>query len=566
MASSSKILPKISIISNLTNKPKNNALGSFTLKHSTETPQSFYTPRYTQNDTSCNFMDSELTAENTSFSTANSNLTRTVIDALTKPENKLKALHEKAKDNYKLKMLSLLKVPDDDVKYNSENLNNISIKEIKTDLMDKITEEKGVSKKEAKKIVKNEILNSLEAKDWKKLTSNIEIIDSQGETHKYNNVFIPANQMNVSSSDQDRSIFATEYKNGEGVTCYSNNRETDHAANLWKTELFDNSGKEIFNGIRHSSLASPDLNKEMRASSAEHKVGEVIQAALFAKYEQQITASIKDNVKITNPLDLKISSTSLLTLFDLHVGKINETEKTQFNDQMNAFKNAEENLKSINIAGVDIPVNFQFIQFSTGINNLALSASPLMKAINTFGWKKADQINVEGLTKLMGEHKIGAEIGGWAGDYLNRTDVDAQQKSKVTCLVNEVRDIFTHKKHHTENVDRFALPKRLVLLSYLVDSVPAFNCKSGKDRTGMIDAEVKALAAKLSREHDVSAISTRLEKAELLPFYLDSGNFEIQERNLGLSGNKVMNSNSPYLKKLLSTEQYQLMKGNCNDG
>ena len=474
-------------------------------------------------------------------------------DLKTMHENKLKSQKDRVSEilkNYNTEKTEPSEVKDSNTRAESDSLSSKKIK---------------ASSVLGKKDLKDAILNSLEEKGWKTFESKINL-GTAGEQKEFRNILIPANKMKLDLSGQLVSIFAEEYKDGSGVSCYSNNRNTIHAANLWSTKLLASDDTVLFNGIRHSSLSSPDLGEDERAESAKNKVAEVIRAALLSKYEKEINDSILNNKELTEPLDLKLTSTSLLTLMDFKFAKIKETEKTQFEDQMKAFSNAKESLKGIEINGKKIPIKFDFIQFSTGINNIALGESIFLKAINSSGWNEADKINRNSLITLIGSLDENSDPLGWAGEYLQRENVTQLQKDKVTLLVNEIRSIFNSKMHHTENNDRFALPKRLVLLTHLIDATPAFNCKSGKDRTGMIDAEVKALAAHLSTQKDSKKLSTEMGKPELFPFYFDPINFDVQSLNSGLSGNKVMNSNSPYLKKLLTPEEYQVMKGNCNEG
>ncbi len=473
----------------------------------------------------------------------------------------LKTMHENKLKSQKDRVFEILK------NYNTEKTEPSEIEESNTE-----PESDSLSLKEikassvlGKKELKEKILNSLEEEGWKTFESKIHL-STVGEQKEFKNELIPANKMKLDVLGQPVSIFAEKYKDGSGVSCYSNNRNTTHAANLWSTKLLASDDTVLFNGIRHSSLSSPDLGEDERAESAKNKVEEVIRAALFSKYGKEISDHIVGNKNITEPLGLKLTSTSLLTLMDFKFAKTKETEKTQFEDQMKAFSNAKDELKEIEIDGKKIPIQFDFIQFSTGINNVALGASHFLKAINSSGWNEADKINRNSLITLIGSLDENSAPSGWAGEYLQRDNVTQIQKDKVTLLVNEIRSIFNSKMHHTENKDRFALPKRLVLLTHLIDATPAFNCKSGKDRTGMIDAEVKALAAHLSTQMNSKKLSTEMGKPELFPFYFDPLNFEVQSLNSGLSGNKVMNSNSPYLKGLLTPEEYQVLKGNCNEG
>jgi hypothetical protein len=97
-------------------------------------------------------------------------------------------------------------------------------------------------------------------------------------------------------------------------------------------------------------------------------------------------------------------------------------------------------------------------------------------------------------------------------------------------------------------VGRYALAARLVVLGWIGGMTPHFNCRSGKDRTGLVDVEAKFLYYQIAREMSGCSVS-RLGEARLPEeesawrgILLNGGNHEIQEWNTGYRGSKLDHS------------------------
>lgn len=264
---------------------------------------------------------------------------------------------------------------------------------------------------------------------------------------------------------------------------------------------------------------------------------------------------------------------------ELRFGPVKETEKTQFKDQMKAFKTLASGPQTLLIDGKEIEVKVNFLQFNTGVNNIAMNQG-VGSVYHRSHWYSADKVNEESLNTLLGagfvkdkqlaeksNNEVEARLGGWVKKYLDNMGAGHEAKKQdIIQLAKEVGDIFSNKKHHGEKEGRYELGKRIAYLSYLIDAVPAFNCKSGKDRTGLMDVEIKALATQLKEGRESGKLSTEVDKERRQRFYLDPINFEIQRLNSGTTGNKVMNSNSTWLHDELGDDLYDEVKGNCNSG
>ena len=268
-----------------------------------------------------------------------------------------------------------------------------------------------------------------------------------------------------------------------------------------------------------------------------------------------------------------MTSTSLMTHINIIIGSIKESEDNQYFQHQKALEAIQTELKMIQIKGIWIPVDIEIIPFSIGVNNFSLGATPAYELLNKTSWAKADRITYDGLFRLLGDPNENAELGGWVKTYLDslsRSNTDRIKATTIKMLCRDIKHIFANKMHHKEGNDRYCLPRRIIYLSYLIDAVPAFNCKSGKDRTGMVDSEVKALAATIYKTHSErfspqqsvkEHFTANVSKETLRAFHLDTPNFKIQRLNVGLTGNKVMCYQSNYFDSMFTQEQLGLVKG-----
>ena len=83
---------------------------------------------------------------------------------------------------------------------------------------------------------------------------------------------------------------------------------------------------------------------------------------------------------------------------------------------------------------------------------------------------------------------------------------------------------------------------RIAVLTNLLGGVPAWNCKSGKDRTGMMDVECKFLATLAALGKDIPEPGAQLNAEQKMLYrnlLLQSGNHEMQKYNTGVAGYKL---------------------------
>ncbi|ECD5486004.1 type III secretion system effector inositol phosphate phosphatase [Salmonella enterica subsp. enterica serovar Brijbhumi] len=372
--------------------------------------------------------------------------------------------------------------------------------------------------------------------------------------HQYTNTQLPAADMKIGTQD----IFPSAYQ-GKGV-CSWDTKNIHHANNLWMSTVSaheDGKDKTLFCGIRHGVLSPYDVKDPLlRQTGAENKAKEVLTAALFSKPEL-LTRALEGEA-----VNVKLVSVGLLTASNV-LGK----EGTMVEDQMRAWQSLTQPGKMIHlkIRNKDgelqtVKIKPEIAAFNVGVNELALKLG--------FGLKTSDSYNVEALHQLLGNDlRPEAKPGGWVGDWLAQYPDNYEA---VNILARQIKDIWKNNLHHKDGGEPYKLAQRLAMLANEIDAVPAWNCKSGKDRTGMMDSEIKRETISLHQTHTLNAPGSLPDRSGQEIFQkvlLNSGNLEIQKQNTGGAGNKVMKNLSPevlnlsYQKRVGDENIWQSVKG-----
>ncbi|WP_163835266.1 inositol phosphate phosphatase SopB [Spartinivicinus ruber] len=394
--------------------------------------------------------------------------------------------------------------------------------------------------KDTKKVVKQELKEAIakrlnqNTENWQPISKTIEWKQDQ-QVSQYTSEMIPAARL--------PSLKVT-YQNSKvaGISSMTTN-ETNHAVNLWVSKFKNSTGKTVFQGVRHgvnTPFAIKDSNT--RAAGADKRTHEVIQAALETQKEQLI-AHLQSN-RQNEPFQLKLTSTSLLTPSQFYKGKAYK-ERQFIQEQLLAWERASKEPKkfTININGEnkEITVKLDVLAFNFGVNGGAKLASkyPMLvkladKHPNTdiTGWKLADRLNNDPLNRLL----------NWAVNY-KEACTDTVKKQRIQSYMDNIAKLKLTNQHRLDGNRAYALPEQVVLLSNEIGVVPAWNCMSGKDRTGLLDAEIKQslIEQELNDGKAADFSSAMIGERQKLhdKMLLESGNHEIQQANTGVPGYKI---------------------------
>ncbi len=421
-------------------------------------------------------------------------------------------------------------------------------------------------------------------------TLHLDVADKTNKPFKFK--ITPLNKMQnvfVSHDFHDYDVSGNPVKNYA-----SGDRKTSHITNLSKTEIADENGTVLFSGYRHGTTAAFGLKNDPDAmnQASIQRTTELLRTIVEDKYQDKIeNATNRDNA-----IEIKLSSVSLLTPSN----RFDQGEKGMFETQCRAwdhFAPSTNNPDGIfkikvrvpdpqnpgqpgpekeiyikpSISTFNFPCQFQSVRLKMGWDNSDVRNNPAFNRLvgsslnNTL--HNADQIldprNQNALNSFVNQIK---SDNSDLANFLNRNNVSQSEKNKAIILALEIKMLqqgrgslsFSDKEHRQKKVDPYALPARVALLNNIIGNETCFNCKSGKDRTGQLDAEVRTLAATLSevkndtdvREYirnnsDVYDIlkngsySNNHQKKNLTKVALNSGSMEIHQMNTGVMGSKV---------------------------
>lgn len=391
-------------------------------------------------------------------------------------------------------------------------------------------------------------IHHLNSKNWKPINNIITYKNKQYQSEQ-----LPASKMKLGKDD----IFPVSYSN-KGI-CSSSSSEVNHATNLWNSTISttENGQKNVlFSGIRHGVLSPYQLpeNSPERKQGTKNRAQEVIAAALFSQPDRLKKALAGDTVK------LRLVSTSLLTNTTYIVNEAN-----MLRDQMNAWDSLSKEPITLPVRNSKgeiqhVKIDLEVSAFNFGVNELALKLK--------LGNFASDEYNITGLHQLFGSDlSPDGTLGGWVGEYLATEPHNAE---KVRELSLQIKTIWQNKSHHADEQEPYKAAERLAILGYEIGAVPCWNCKSGKDRTGMLDSEIKREVISYQQRQKLSEPGNPFDgsnKELLKEIIINSGNPEIQYYNTGVKGNKVMKdlpfsfTNLSYKKRIANDIVADTLKG-----
>lgn len=345
--------------------------------------------------------------------------------------------------------------------------------------------------------------------------------------------------------------------------------------------------------IRSDPGAAQRAAETMRGQASREMASEMAVAALVADPEKLRDALDGETV------DVALSSISVLTPDSLRnlAGSARSDERTMLNHQTEALGQlAARNPVELRVRDDDgslrtVNVNVQLRQFNFGVNAGAVGRArvgPVSIPSQTPGWRNlmgwgfAMERNNPQMQRLLGEANA-AELGGDVADRLfsmrreaaeaaeSVADIESEiairggpagnedlqedaatQRAELATLnkriesldsaARQAKAIWASNDYRAGGGDPFKMVSRLALVGHLMGETPLFNCKSGKDRTGQLDAEVKFLAT--AADENGGRVPPSDESMETWrpvrnDFVFNTGNLEMQRLNTGLPGYKL---------------------------
>ncbi|MGU9978115.1 MAG: inositol phosphate phosphatase SopB [Candidatus Oxydemutatoraceae bacterium WSBS_2016_MAG_OTU14] len=337
----------------------------------------------------------------------------------------------------------------------------------------------------------------------------------------------------------------------------------------------------IINEIRTNPEKASSYAKQMRPMASDIMARELVSAAVITDTGKFQSALNGDTV------DLSMSSISLVTPDYLRktFSGSGSNEQAMLNHQTAALKKLENmpqpvtlKVRDQNGELKDIKVNVKIRTFNFGVNkggvgSLVKHLLPVRRPLvnKLMGWGLAMKQNDPELMKLVGNEE-GQTVGGEVGRKANGLRNDAQKlieeriglvgagahhstpevvqiDMQITALQEEaaeleqaggqVKSMWLNGSYMKGGQEPYKMVSRLAHLTNMIDDTTAFNCKSGKDRTGQLDAEAKYIAAITAADGKLPEVETVGLRGMRGAFTMNTGNLEMQKLTTGLPGFKL---------------------------
>ena len=312
-----------------------------------------------------------------------------------------------------------------------------------------------------------------------------------------------------------------------------------HAVNLWTMDVRDQDGRLQFQGVRSGTLCAYGIrDKDDRQEANRRRAREVITAALLQQFARN--PEMARAAEAGQRVQLKLLSNALLSPDMLrHLTHVHDDELTMLKEQIQAFGEVVKQGLPIMLrdasGGVHpVQVDVEMAIFNLGVNGLAQGMGGWMGKLDG-SWMQSNRYNRTGLNTLMGKVIPGSPIDGWAGNWLKQNP-DHPDADIVRQLVRQIRDIWHSKAYQKEGTDAYKMVDRLLYLGWLIDAMPHWSCKSGKDRTGEAAGSIGWLASEIAlhrRVPDWQLPLTQEQQINAQGMVVEGGHMEVTQNNTG---------------------------------
>ena len=437
-------------------------------------------------------------------------------------------------------------------------------------------EQAGFTEKEIKKLTGKSALADARVRalnengEWAPVKRQM-IVTRDGVTRSYESRVIPGRFIS--------EHFQRSYANDHllGVSSGTRN-EAHHARNLKVSDLVrvnPQTGKDevMARVVGHGVMDMWKIgDPKERAKANRGGAKEVIEAAIGSneRFVEQVRKGPVAPIKVTH-VSVNLTTPSDIREWPLARKKwSNHQEKTYTEAQFEAFESLTSAANDGNPVqfqiqdpdpskneSIDVDVDLDVISFSFGINPLATGKYADLAG----GWGGVYEHNKKMMVRFVGDlgvgefGAVGRPPGGFIGSVVEELDASDPKQAELKRQIQEqtdiVRQMFTNESFRKGNGDPAKMGRHVLALQALAEQALAAagsdhiatmskNCKSDKDRGGVMDVEVKHLMI----THDMGGEilpDTMLEPQDQENYYVvasASGQFENQRMNSGVGGSK----------------------------
>jgi hypothetical protein len=321
-----------------------------------------------------------------------------------------------------------------------------------------------------------------------------------------------------------------------GVSSYSHT--SSRPVNFAYTECVSSTGLTLFGALRGGVACAFGISDtHARALANQQRVHEILTAATVHFLNNVSLEEQKMLLSAGTPFTVPVCAMSLLTPTGSQELWVKEHFQTfEMHDMHTQPKPFEISVKW-NGVSYTLPVHFNILGFNMGVNENALCKN--------LGWDETLPRNTVAFERLSERVRCFLE-----------TQPEHPHHKDVALLWPDIQHLWNTQAYRTEGIHPFKWQARVCLLCHWMGTVVYMSCKSGKDRTGLMDVETKWLALLHHHHKHVppwDRESTPEEYALLKTLLLNGGNATLQRYNNGAPGFRLSGTRLASLIKRLET-------------
>lgn len=406
------------------------------------------------------------------------------------------------------------------------------------------------SKKNIRKMVKSYTAQKMSDKPRTKIEKDIDI-PSFGAAKS---LLIPLNK----EFDENKNLQIFGNIIGEkGIS--SLNRQEAHLVNALESNLSIHDIL-VYRSLRHGIISDKyETDLEIRKANTQNAAHELLIAAVMQEIDDLTKMGLSWEEIIKKGIEINLNSVSLVTPDDITtIGTGGANEKSMLADQIEALHNLEKNPPQFLIKDSSPKATTSTRKLIMGPPKKDFSGSVLnIKVhVNTFNFGvNFGAVDFRLGTRNQYEQNLSAfEDLKKQVEVLKESIVIAKiDRNNLDNLMKDIDELMATPSAYLQSDNQYEVGAKIINLTNLMNKIKgsgykcAFNCKSGKDRTGFMDAIAKTFAIMAVGNghyptHDELQNSVAIRdqfKEILLTILLESGNLEITEMNSGARGYKI---------------------------
>lgn len=322
--------------------------------------------------------------------------------------------------------------------------------------------------------------------------------------------------------------------------------------NGWLTALYAEDGEQLFQAFRSAALTYYGIDDPAARREATLEAAELLFEAIVLKALHEKPSS--ERLRVLTGEDVLRGG---IVALDLQTWVAKKSQPQEFDiertiiDEQRVALQAQAQRRVMRIHGIEgepivIRVEYDYFPFNFPVHEKCFT--------ERVGWEQEVHArNQTSMARLLG--------GICSGLVSKQSGIDERRSGRIGQALANVRESYEKLGSVAARQSPYTINAQLANLAFLAGHTVHFNCRSGKDRSGFLDAEAKLHALELAEGRSAGVDDN-------LPFKLiyGGGSPKIQELNTGALGSRLspfspdLRTDDPLLGRV-GIENWEVFKG-----